>query len=369
MRVFTTVLIVMAAAAVIMGCNADEQAGCDSNAKCAAGQYCGPNGKCTLDCRVDSDCANGKVCSALGQCVNPSQKNDMGVASDQGSTIHHDDGVPLQESGAVLPDDGVAQDQGGSVVQDDGVPDNGGVKLDQGGGVKLDKGGAVLDGSGVKLDKGGAVLDGSGPGSDTGGAKVDGWGGPDGGTSGSLNCAGIASCAAKCSTTLCIQKCTCLGTVPAQNKYKALTICIQNASAGSCAAPCVVPGSSACGACVQKVCDAEYKKCQFGPPIAGFGDVCSQSAPCNSSHQCAMTQAGSKVGFCSKQCTKTAAFCTGVPTGTEAYCMLSTGKAKYCVFLCKYTQYGSTVTVPCPTKLTCSTKQNPPGSGQHFCVP
>ena len=363
MRVFTTVLIVMAAAAVIMGCNADEQAGCDSNAKCAAGQYCGPNGKCTLDCRVDSDCANGKVCSALGQCVNPSQKNDMGVASDQGSTIHHDDGVPLQESGAVLPDDGVAQDQGGSVVQDDGVPDNGGVKLDQGGGVKLDQGG------GVKLDQGGAVLDGSGPGSDTGGAKVDGWGGPDGGTSGSLNCAGIASCAAKCSTTLCIQKCTCLGTVPAQNKYKALTICIQNASAGSCAAPCVVPGSSACGACVQKVCDAEYKKCQFGPPIAGFGDVCSQSAPCNSSHQCAMTQAGSKVGFCSKQCTKTAAFCTGVPTGTEAYCMLSTGSAKYCVFLCKYTQYGSTVTVPCPTKLTCSTKQNPPGSGQHFCVP
>ena len=357
MRVFTRVLIVMAAAAVIAGCDADPQAGC--TVECPVGQYCGANGKCTFDCKLDSDCGPGKKCSTQGRCVDPSGKDlDTpqelgGVIKDGGGNIHHDDGVP---------------DQGG-LIQDDGVPkDTGGVKLDTGG-VKLDTGGTKLDTGGTKLDTGGVKLD-------TGGAKLDkgmtfdGWAGPDGGKFGVLNCAAIAACGAKCSSTPCIQACTCQGTVPAQTKYKALLLCIQNASAGACATPCKIPGSSACGACAQKICDAEYKACHFGPPTTGFGDKCSQSAPCSTGFFCAMLQPKATVGFCSKQCYKSAAFCAGVPTGTEAYCLLDDGKGKnFCGFLCKYKQYGTVVTVSCPKSLTCSATENPAGSGQHFCVP
>ena len=342
MRVCTWALTVSTVAVIAIGCDGDPQDGCE-NAPCPPGQYCGSNGVCTFDCRVDADCAQDHKCNNVGRCVNPSAIKDMGA-----------------ELTAVIKDYEVY----------DFVQEEGGVKPDVGG-VPHEEGGVKKDTGGVKLDTGGVDLDSGGAGPDGGGAKPDsGTGTFDSGTTGNWDCAKIAACAAKCGSTSCVQSCTCKGTNAAQKKYQALVNCMQNASIGTCATACAVPGSKACGACVQKVCDVYYKACQFGAPTTGFGNVCSSTSPCASPYMCAITQTGATSGFCSKQCTTKAAFCSGAPSGTEAYCMISDGKGKlFCVFLCKYTQYGKPVTSPCPPKLTCNTKENPPGSGQHFCVP
>ena len=106
------------------------------------------------------------------------------------------------------------------------------------------------------------------------------------------------------------------------------------------------------------------------PGTKGFGDACGGTVGCKTGFICAITQTGSKKGFCSKKCTTSGQPCTGSPSGTESYCLLSDGKgSNYCVFLCKYKGSSGPKTVPCPTGLTCGTKENPAGSGQYSCVP
>jgi hypothetical protein len=51
---------------------------CDTDADCAAGTYCGPDGKCTADCLDASDCDDGEFCSANGKCL-------TGIQLDSGS--------------------------------------------------------------------------------------------------------------------------------------------------------------------------------------------------------------------------------------------------------------------------------------------
>ena len=107
-----------------------------------------------------------------------------------------------------------------------------------------------------------------------------------------------------------------------------------------------------------------------GVPAGGFGSRCYAGSSCGSGLVCAVTQPGAPVGFCTKQCNPPASPCTGAPSGTEAYCILSDAKGKYfCVFLCKYKKSGGTKTVPCPPQLLCNSMARPPGSGQHACVP
>ena len=336
MHLFIRVLIMIVAATLATGCKGEEQA-CKTD--CPGGQYCGSGGKCTFDCRFDNDCPSGKKCSQDGKCLAP--------GAIDGGAFHDDDGVPDEQGTGKIKDGPNPFGDGG---KGDGIHD------------KVDKGGAKGDGIHDKVDKGGAKQD-------TGGKWKDASYFPEGGVSGTLNCAQISSCADKCTSTLCIQKCTCLGTVVAQDKYKALLTCIQNASAGPCAAVCTVPGSTACGACAQKTCTAEYKKCLFGPPQTGFGDICNATKLCSTGFHCTLATAGASAGFCSKTCGKTGDFCTGPPTNTEAYCLFSDGKNKLCAFLCKYTEYGKTATASCPTGMVCSAKENPAGSGQHFCIP
>ncbi len=330
MHLIVRVFIVIATVALVTGCKGEEQAACKTD--CPTGQYCGPNGKCTFDCRFDNDCPAGKKCSSNGKCLAP--------GAIDGGVIHGDDGVP--------------DEQGSGKIKDGPNP--------------FKDGGGKKDGIHDKVDKG-AKKDGQGGKKDTGGKWKDASYFPEGGVAGSLNCAKISTCSDKCTTTTCIQKCTCLGTVVAQNKYKALLTCIQNASAGPCAAVCTVPGSKACGACAQKACSGEYKKCMFGPPQTGFGDICNGTKLCKTGFHCTLASAGATSGFCSKTCAATGDTCTGPPTGTEAYCLFSNGKNKFCAFLCKYTEYGKAVTAKCPPSMVCSAKENPAGSGQHFCIP
>ncbi len=104
------------------------------------------------------------------------------------------------------------------------------------------------------------------------------------------------------------------------------------------------------------------------PPVSGaFGDKCIPSAPkCNTGLKCISIGSATTAGFCSKTCPTIGSICTGQPTGTSAYCLLTvTGGPNYCAFLCKL----STQTWSCPSTLTCSSTPNPPTSSQYPCMP
>ena len=225
-------------------------------------------------------------------------------------------------------------------------------------------------GPGVKLDGGGVTLDqGGGGNQDTGGGKQDTGGGTG------TTCSGIASCVAACgSDTTCATKCVSKGTADGQKKFNALLSCISTQIAGSCKTQCADRSSTGCSTCIKTACATQYTACSGGgtPGTAGFGDKCSQSAPCKTGMICAMTVSGATAGFCTQSCTSKGGPCTGAPTGTEAYCILSDGKTpptSYCAFLCKYKGSSGPKTVPCPSQLTCSTTESPAGSGQYSCVP
>ncbi len=97
-----------------------------------------------------------------------------------------------------------------------------------------------------------------------------------------------------------------------------------------------------------------------------FGDPCSATKICTAKYLCVFLGAGTTKGFCTKSCPTQSKACSGGAKGTVPYCILKDSKNKYyCVFLCKW-QGGK---ASCPSKLTCSPTANPPGSGQHVCVP
>ena len=103
------------------------------------------------------------------------------------------------------------------------------------------------------------------------------------------------------------------------------------------------------------------------PPLGGFGAKCNTSMPCSTAFQCTTVGATATDGFCTKKCYTSGSTCTGMPTGTMAYCLLS-NPAKteyYCAFLCKL----SIQTWACPATLKCDPVENPPGSGQFVCLP
>lgn len=97
-----------------------------------------------------------------------------------------------------------------------------------------------------------------------------------------------------------------------------------------------------------------------------FGDTCTATKICTAKYLCVFLGASSTKGFCTQSCPTQAKACSGGSTGTMPYCILKDSKNNYyCVFLCKW-QGGK---ASCPKQLTCSPTANPPGSGQHVCVP
>jgi hypothetical protein len=103
-----------------------------------------------------------------------------------------------------------------------------------------------------------------------------------------------------------------------------------------------------------------------GGSLAGWGDVCNTTTACtNKSMVCAGTS--STAGFCTMTCTNSPGECPGYASGQIAMCLLSDGKTPptvACGFLCLL--QGKSYT--CPGQLKCDTVENPPGSGQKFCV-
>ena len=93
---------------------------------------------------------------------------------------------------------------------------------------------------------------------------------------------------------------------------------------------------------------------------AAWGQKCTGTCP--GGLEC--VQVGS-TSYCTKTCTNMGQACTGAPTGTGAYCILSnSAKTKYwCGFLCK----ASSQTWKCPTGLKCGTTEKPAKSGQYWC--
>jgi hypothetical protein len=92
-----------------------------------------------------------------------------------------------------------------------------------------------------------------------------------------------------------------------------------------------------------------------------FGALCTSS--CGLTLTCIKPGTGS--GFCTKTCSQPGQPCSGAPAGTGAFCVMQVGSTYYCGFLCKT----STQSWNCPTQLKCDTTDNPPGSGNYYCLP
>lgn len=214
------------------------------------------------------------------------------------------------------------------------------------------------DGGSIRLDQGG------------GGGNEGGVPTPDTGGGTDENCTEVMTCVSKCQDATCIAGCISKGTADAQTKANALISCQQNAFQGSCSGDCATPSSSACQACVSAACKTESDACLGGggTPEAGFGDVCNQTTPCtNASTQCITLQGStSGNGFCTKSCSNSGGLCPNSPANTQAFCLLGDGSGNnFCAFLCEVQGQK----YDCPTGLTCSTTDNPPGSGQFACEP
>ena len=112
---------------------------------------------------------------------------------------------------------------------------------------------------------------------------------------------------------------------------------------------------------------------QFKPPPdtkpqpGNFGAKCNSKLPCSTAFMCVTVGATATDGFCTKKCYNSGSQCTGMSTGTMAYCLLSNSAKTeyYCAFLCKL----ATQTWSCPPTLKCDPLENPPGSGQYVCLP
>jgi hypothetical protein len=104
-------------------------------------------------------------------------------------------------------------------------------------------------------------------------------------------------------------------------------------------------------------------------PISNFGDPCTQASPCPPHLRCVTFQ-GASDGFCTVTCSPQGGVCGGAPAGTLAACVAEIddgqgGTLDVCGYLC-----GAVGQVfNCPTSMTCSTTQDPPGSGQFPCNP
>ncbi len=97
--------------------------------------------------------------------------------------------------------------------------------------------------------------------------------------------------------------------------------------------------------------------------VAGWAESCAGTTkPCPSAFTC-VTYGGKS--FCTQGCPKVGAACTGTPAGTYAGCLIKMSDGTYtCAFLCKT----KSASYACPPTMTCSTTENPAGSGQHPCL-
>lgn len=229
---------------------------------------------------------------------------------------------------------------------------------DKGGTIKIPDGGGGNTDSGVTPGREGGVVPG------------------DQGTPQQLSCIQIVQCVSKCGADqTCATQCISQGTTEAKAQIQALAQCIDTAVKGACAAPCADPQSKACQDCVLPACKAEQDACAGtgGPATDGFGDACDPAAAtaCKTGLECKPTTDPAK-GFCTKACTNAGETCPGAAAGQLAACVLGYDgdPNTYCAFLCQLKDNtGGTQSFTCPSTLTCSATDDPPGSGQKGCDP
>lgn len=98
---------------------------------------------------------------------------------------------------------------------------------------------------------------------------------------------------------------------------------------------------------------------------ASWGAKCQKDSECLSGFECKSGKTD-LYGFCTRSCKKAGSPCQfeDLPAGTKSFCALLVQSTYYCGFLCKM----KTVTYPCPTGMTCGTKETPPGTQQYWCA-
>jgi hypothetical protein len=79
-------------------------------------------------------------------------------------------------------------------------------------------------------------------------------------------------------------------------------------------------------------------------PLAGFGDICDQTNPCDPGLQCVVFDTGSTTGMCTKTCATIGDLCSGGPSGSYALCAFEAGGQNICGFICELS--GQTYSCP-----------------------
>jgi len=184
-----------------------------------------------------------------------------------------------------------------------------------------------------------------------------------------LSCLDLMTCEIDCKgDAACFQKCKDDGSDQALTLYNTWDTCLKEGPTGACKDKCSDPSSTECKTCVSTECTDELMACALdtGPPMPGFGDVCTESSACKAPLDC-VDAWGMAIGYCTKSCTTLGTGCSGTPAETWATCTLKneTTGALHCGFICKT----AAATFKCPQGLKCGTEQTPPGTNQYICEP
>jgi len=120
------------------------------------------------------------------------------------------------------------------------------------------------------------------------------------------------------------------------------------------------------------LCKARKGVCVDPSTIRGeYGDLCLSPKDCTSPLTCINIGEGPKQHHCSKFCSS--ATCSGERPGNKALCLLPStlnASVKVCIFVCQWKENsGQIKKATCPSTQTCSSSEEPSGSGIRRCVP
>ncbi|MFH1129766.1 MAG: hypothetical protein V1754_00405 [Pseudomonadota bacterium] len=234
---------------------------------------------------------------------------------------------------------------------------------------------SLVDGGSKEKDKGTTVTDG-GTTTEDAGTTTEGGNIIDGNGPKETTCLGIMLCTIGCppGDGICLNDCTTKGSKEAQGLYNAFMSCAAIALGGDCVTYCTDTSKPECQQCVFTACAKESDACQDVLNNAvgeGAGDACNKEMPCNPGMNC-ITYKGSELGYCIAECKNVWGECGEEPEGTFARCDFPVNDDKggqyfVCGFMCVYPVRGQQFN--CPSTMICSTEEDPPGTGTHWCIP
>lgn len=205
---------------------------------------------------------------------------------------------------------------------------------------------------------------------------------PDGGTGDGttdgqtgVTCSEIMTCVAGCADgdTVCQNDCVAEGTPGAENTFKKLLTCMNDARTGDCSGECTDPDSSTCVQCVGVSCATELSDCKADAPITGSNSgilctVTNQTCP-DPGEACVFLEQGATTGMCLGRCANQGDSCEVKDSSTQlSECRIEIqGSIElYCGWYCEVG--GQTYSCPNTTDYDCK-PYSPITPNTKYCMP